>query len=113
MRIEKDRADKLAQYSAGLEGELINIKSGRDTKLKELIFNQSDHIKIAQMSTQIRDQNEKIELTNEKLSQILDLLSGQTGASNTAARVGTAGATSEVVNTKRPVSDVNINEGNL
>ena len=90
--IEKERADKMTQYASGLEGEIINLKSGIKSKLKEYIFNQSDHVKIAEMSSRIKENNDKLLQTGETLQKLLDLVAAGIIHSHSAAHNDINGA---------------------
>ena len=37
-------------YASSLERDLLNIEEGKNTKIHQLVFNQRDHIRIAQMA---------------------------------------------------------------
>ena len=55
VRIKTQECDKLMQYVSGLERIIINMKEGRFQKIHEFVYNQSDHIRVAQISQNVQD----------------------------------------------------------
>ena len=67
-RIERLKCDKLYNYCTSVERQMINILDGKPNSLKDLVFNQYDHVKIAMMSQKL-DQTVEIFKQNNSLLQ--------------------------------------------
>ena len=81
VRIKTQECDKLMQYVSGLERTIMNMKEGRFQKIHEFVYNQSDHIRVAQISQNVLELQKTTstltELMYKMIKQFDNLKSGQ------------------------------------
>ena len=73
VRIKTQECDKLMQYVSGLERTIINMKEGRFQKIHEFVYNQSDHIRVAQISQNVL----QLQKTTDTLTQLMTSILGK------------------------------------
>ena len=77
IRIKQIAYDKQCQWNSLLEKAYINLKDGKESKVEQYIFNQSDHWKIAQMSQNIANLNNITLKNNSILQKLIDHMVGE------------------------------------
>ena len=70
VRIKTQECDKLMQYVSGLEKTIMNMKEGRFQKIHEFVYNQSDHIRVAQISQNVLD----LQKTTSALTELMNTM---------------------------------------
>ena len=77
IRIKQIAYDKQCQWNSLLEKAFIDLKDGKESKVDQYIFNQSDHWKIAQMSQNIANLNNITLKNNSILQKLIDHMVGE------------------------------------
>ena len=69
-RIERLKCEKLYNYCTSVERQMVRIQDGQPNALKDLVFNQYDHARIAMMAQQLNQTVEMFKQNNSLLQHV-------------------------------------------